>query len=935
MKFNFSCLACVAGALLGARLQAQPPAPSPSEAPREVRVAASNAPAAQKAAADMVCTGTNDERVINAAIRRLEHGGTVRLSDGDYYVDAFEQEGNSAINFGYNDGRARVTSIVGTTENKAYNTAYGATIHVTERAMSGMGTGPHDRYRLFYGCARKPPAPGAFFTYTHVNNANFANFYVKFHDASKPVIAFDGRLFGSMSLKLIGVYTEKYFRNRFLHEPVETPHVNSVGVYSVPSSNDEQARIRYDTCSVGGLHTGFVAEGVDHLIMQTCTAARCVVGYVFRGDCWKTLTMLNCADEGNAMLPQFYGRGHLTCIDFCIERFNEAYIPRPPAGEDLVLGAFEEDDGAWRGFISYTFQGEGYGVMRERVGFWAKGSGRNFRTVDLNADLDAPAVRRPRDAEADVVIYGGTSAGIAAAVAARRRGLSSIVVEPSRRIGGLTTGGLGQTDIGNKSAFGGIAREFYKAVKRYYDDDIHWRFQRRGDYSATGQAARQTKGEADTMWTFEPSAALRILRRWVARDEICVEFGERLDRTPAGGAAKGRAEGVVMDAGRIVALRTESGRTFRGKVFIDATYEGDLMAAAGVSYVVGRESNSAYGETLNGCQPSIPSAEHHQVKKGVSAYVVAGDRSSGLLPGVEPGPVDPPGAGDRRVQAYCFRSCLTDNPKNRIPFAKPEGYDERDYELLLRNLEAGEDWHVMGNCPLPNRKTDTNNNRGTSLDFIGANWDYPEASYEERDRIVAAHLKYQKGLFWTLANHPRVPESVRRECSRWGTCRDEFADGFGDGWQRQLYVREARRMVGDYVMTEANCTGERTASRPVALAAYTMDSHHVRRYATPDGFVRNEGNVEEDVKRGPYPIDYGAIVPKRSECANLLVPVCLSASHIAYGSIRMEPVFFSLGEVAARAAAEAVAGGVSVQDVDWRRAAVDVPGLQLKSKEQP
>ena len=886
------------------------------DVPREIRVAAVNAPSDQRVRADLLCTGTNDERVINAAIARLAYGGTVRLSDGDYYVDAFEQEGDSAINFGFNDGRARVVNIVGQTENKAYNTAYGAVIHVTERAMDKMGTGPRDCYRLFYGCAEKPPAPGAFFTYTHVNNANFENFYVKFHDASKPVIAFDGRLFGSMSLKLVGVYTERYFQDRFLHEPVKTPHPRSVGVWSVPSSNDEQARISYDTCSVGGLHTGFVADGVDHLIMRTCTAARCVVGYEFR-NCMKTLTMINCADEGNAMLPQFHGYGHLTCLDLCIERFNEKYIPRPVEGEDHVLGAFEEDEGRWHGFISYTFQGEGYGTMRERVGFWAKNSGRNFRTVDLNADLDAPPVPRPSEIEADVVIYGGTSAGLAAAVAAHRRGLKGVIVEPSRRIGGLTTGGLGQTDIGNKGAFGGIAREFYTAVRRYYDDDAHWERQRREDYRATGQA-RQTPGEENTMWTFEPKAALRILRRWVARDELDVVFGERLDR----------ASGVVKDKGRIVAIRMESGRVFRGKVFVDATYEGDLMAAAGVSYAVGREANSVYGETLNGSQPTIASAENHQVKKGVSAYVVAGDRSSGFLPGLDLGPVDPPGTGDRRVQAYCFRSCLTDDPKNRIPFRKPDGYDERDYELLLRNLEAGEDWHVLGNCPLPNRKTDTNNDRGTSLDFIGQNWSYPEASYAERERIVAAHLKYQQGLFWTLANHPRVPKEIRDYCARWGTCKDEFADGFGDGWQRQLYVREARRMVGDYVMTEHNCTQERTAPRPVAMAAYTMDSHHVRRYVTDDGCVRNEGNVEERVKRGPYPVDFGAIVPKRGECENLLVPVCLSASHIAYGSIRMEPVFFSLGEVAGRAAAEAIEGDVAVQDVDWRRTAIALPRVQ-------
>ena len=526
------------------------------------------------------------------------------------------------------------------------------------------------------------------------------------------------------------------------------------------------------------------------------------------------------------------------------------------------------------------------------------------------AALSLTCARSEPEDSADIVIYGGTSAGVAAAVQAARMGVKAVVVSPESRIGGLTTGGLGQTDIGNKAAIGGIAREFYRAVKRHYADDSSWQFERRADYK--GPKWEESFWAEDAMWTFEPKVALAILEGWVRRDGIRVVRGERLDRGPGG---------VRRDGGRIAAVRMESGRVFAGRVFIDATYEGDLMAAAGVPYAVGREDNSVYGETLNGCQPFLPSSNNHNFRPGVSAYVKPGDPASGVLPGVEKGPIEAPGTGDRRVQAYCFRSCLTDDPRNRIPFAKPEGYDERDYELLFRNLEAGESWRVMGNCKQPNRKTDTNNNLGTSLDFIGANWDYPEASYAERERIVAVHLKYQRGLFWTLANHPRVPKAVRDECSKWGTCRDEFGDGFGDGWQRQLYVREARRMIGEFVMTEHHCTHERRAPRPVALAAYTMDSHHVRRYATPDGLVRNEGNVEVRVSNGPYPIDYGAIIPRKSDCENLLVPVCLSASHIAYGSIRMEPVFFELGQAAAAAAALAVADGRAVQDVDYARLA--------------
>ena len=511
--------------------------------------------------------------------------------------------------------------------------------------------------------------------------------------------------------------------------------------------------------------------------------------------------------------------------------------------------------------------------------------------------------------EADVVIYGGTSAGIAAAVAVRERGHSAVVIEPSNRIGGLTTGGLGATDIGNKAAFGGLARRFYRDVRRHYDDPKAWTRQTRAEYNSSGRWPRNMD-DGEAMWAFEPHVALAVFKEWVRKAGVEVVYGERLDR----GAGKVKVEGEGEQR-KIVSLVTESGRVFRGKVFIDATYEGDLMAAAGVSYAVGRESNAEYGETLNGRARGLATA--HQLRPGVDPYVVKGDPASGLLPGIvaDDGVAD--GGADRLVQAYCFRSCLTDVPENRIPFAKPEGYDERDYEILFRNFEAGEKRSPLGHGHMPNRKTDTNNDGGFSLDFIGMNHGYPEASYAERDRIVAAHLRYQRGLFWTLANHPRVPENVRRAAARWGTCRDEFEDGFGDGWPRQLYVREARRMKGAYVMTEHNCRATRTAPRPVALAAYTMDSHNVRRYVGADGFAHNEGNVEVKVKNGPYGIDYFAILPKREECVNLLVPVCLSASHIAYGSIRMEPVFLALGAASAEAAALAIGRGTALQDVDY------------------
>ena len=519
----------------------------------------------------------------------------------------------------------------------------------------------------------------------------------------------------------------------------------------------------------------------------------------------------------------------------------------------------------------------------------------------------------------DLVVYGSSPAAIAAAVQARRMGASCVVVSPETRIGGLTTGGLGQTDIGNKSAFGGIALEFYRDVAAYYRDPAHWTWQKPEDYSPDGQCFG-TKG-SDAMWTFEPSAALRILKGWERRDKLDIRRGERLDRRPGG---------VTTKDGRIVSFRTRSGKTFAGRVFVDATYEGDLMAAAGVSYVVGREANDVYGETINGVQRKL--ATNHQFNPRVSAYVRPGDPSSGLLPFVERDDGAADGSGDRRVQAYCFRMCLTDVPENRIPFAKPADYDERNYELLLRNLEAippetfaknaKTPWNYMPwiNSAMPNRKTDTNNRTGFSTDFVGQNWSWPEASDEERERILKAHLDYQTGLMWTLANNPRVPAPIREEVSKWGTCRDEFTDGLGDGWQRQLYVREARRLVGESVVTEADVLRRRRASRPVAMAAYGMDSHNVRRYVDANGCARNEGNIEDWRAGGrPYPLDYGCLVPKRGECANLLVPVCVSASHMAFGSIRMEPVFFALGQVAGTAGALAAQSGAAVQDVPYDR----------------
>ena len=368
----------------------------------------------------------------------------------------------------------------------------------------------------------------------------------------------------------------------------------------------------------------------------------------------------------------------------------------------------------------------------------------------------------------DVVIYGSSPAALSAAISAQRLGKSAVIVCPETRIGGLTTGGLGQTDIGNKSAFGGLALQFYKDIADYYKDEANWTWQKRSDYLPDGQCAGSLG--ADSMWTFEPHAALRILEGWEKKHGLDIRRGEWLDRE----AGKVKVEGEGEQR-KIVSFCTLSGNVYRGKMFVDATYEGDLMAAAGVTYFVGREANSVYGETISGIE--VSGAKNHQFVKGVDPYVVKGDPKSGLLPNVEPyDPAEKDGDGDRRVQAYCFRMCLTDVPENRIPFAKPANYDEQDYELLFRDYEAA--WSRPGVKPtgarvwtgaaipsimsqMPNRKTDSNNRCGFSTDFIGANWTWPEASYEERERILKAHLDYQRGLMWTLANHPRIPEPVR------------------------------------------------------------------------------------------------------------------------------------------------------------------------------
>ncbi|MFT5734505.1 MAG: hypothetical protein ACI8WY_003187 [Planctomycetota bacterium] len=503
---------------------------------------------------------------------------------------------------------------------------------------------------------------------------------------------------------------------------------------------------------------------------------------------------------------------------------------------------------------------------------------------------------RAETQSADVIIYGGTSAAVIAAVQAKKMGNSVIIVSPDQHLGGLSSGGLGWTDSGKKEAIGGLSLEFYQRIKSHYDRPESWRQQKSEDYS------RYKEDEA-AMWVFEPHVAERVFEDFVREYDITVVRDAWLDRD----------KGVEKDGTRIIAITTLGGDRFEGKMFIDTTYEGDLLATAGVSYHVGREAGSVYREKWNGVQTGV--LHHgHWFKADVNPYKIPGDPDSGLLPrvGVEaPGEY---GQSDHRIQAYCFRMCLTNAEENRVPFPKPEGYDPDQYELLLRVFASGWREHFHKFDPAPNRKTDTNNHGPFSTDNIGFNYDYPEASYDDRRAIIKEHEVYQKGLMYFMANDPRVPEDVRTAMSKWGLPKDEFIDN--QHWSHQLYIREARRMIGHYVMTEHDCLDAVVTPDSVGMGSYTLDSHNVQRYVKADEFVQNEGDIGVRAPQ-PYEIAYGSIIPQAEEATNLLAPVAMSASHIAYGSIRMEPVFMILGQSAATAASIAIEKDLAVQAVDY------------------
>lgn len=532
----------------------------------------------------------------------------------------------------------------------------------------------------------------------------------------------------------------------------------------------------------------------------------------------------------------------------------------------------------------------------------------------------AVGVIRAADVSSDVLVYGGSASGVVAAVQAARMGKSVVLVEPGRHVGGLTASGLGMTDVGVMGTISGVSKEFYQRIHAYYTKPSAWVAETRQTYHDWMPAHWGVDGkkadELKILFQFEPKAAESVFRDMIREAGVKLLHGERLDLK----------NGVRKDGARIISLRMESGREFAARMFIDATYEGDVMAKAGVTYVTGREANAQYGETLNGILPSGPA-----VFKNVSPYVVAGDPKSGLLPHVEPKPPGVPGAADFRQQGYNFRICLTDVPANRVPIEKPADYNALEYEALIRwigtlnNVGPGQARSALvalgGNNRnlgisfqrMPNRKTDSNIGSEFGSDYLGMSWDWADGDYALREKRWQQHKTYIQGLVWTLGHDPRIPESVRQEMQRWGLPKDEFTDN--GHWPFQLYVREARRMVSDYVVTEHDARGTQSAEDPVALGSYHSDSHGVTYYVDEEGRLCREKGFY--VRTGVFGISYRSIRPRAAECTNLLVPMCLSATHAAYGPTRMEPVFMMLGHAAGAAASLALDRGVTLQGLPY------------------
>jgi hypothetical protein len=513
-------------------------------------------------------------------------------------------------------------------------------------------------------------------------------------------------------------------------------------------------------------------------------------------------------------------------------------------------------------------------------------------TCLLQLCINKPAAAQQKELSVDICVYGGTASGVMAAYTASKMGKKVLLIEPGKHVGGLTTGGLGYTDIGNKYAVTGLARDFYRRIGAHY-----------GKFE---------------QWIFEPHVAENILLSYSKKAAVPIQYQRRLVRAVK---QNGFISTIITESSN--ALGKSSFQTIRAKVFIDCSYEGDLMAAAGVRYFTGREDNTLYGETYNGVQLR----DKHQFPDGIDPYRIPGHPESGLLWGISDRILATAGSGDKNIQAYNFRLCLTNDPANRIPITRPADYDSTKYELLLRYLAKYPAKSIdafMKIDRMPNHKTDINNNGPFSTDMIGMNYDYPEADYAKRAAIQSAHEAYVKGLLYLTGHDARMPAALREQMLQWGYPKDEYTDN--GNWSSQMYVREARRMQGVYVMTQANCEGKEKVTDGIGMAAYTMDSHNTQRIVV-NGMVKNEGDVQIG-GFGPYPISYRAIIPRKQECSNLLVPVCLSATHIAYGSIRMEPVFMVLGQSAAMAAVMAINQKATVQDIN-------VAGLQQELKAHP
>lgn len=496
----------------------------------------------------------------------------------------------------------------------------------------------------------------------------------------------------------------------------------------------------------------------------------------------------------------------------------------------------------------------------------------------------------------DIVVYGGTSAGVLAAVQAKNMGKNVALICPEKHLGGMTSSGLGTIDVNKPKYIGGLTREYFHLVWQHYQAEHSWIWEEKQELGGIVKNLDDDK----LMWVVEPHVAESIFEALANEAQVDIIPNERLNRI----------DGVQQSDGWITSIEMESGKSFGGKMFIDASYEGDLMASV-ASYIVGRESNDLYGETLNGIRLNKKISFN---QKFLDPYVIFGNPDSGLLPRIDDDFGGNMGDAHPGIQSYNYRMCLTKHPDNCVMVEKPEGYNEKDYELLFRAIEARftpRSYFKLG--AMPNAKIDANNNGLVSTDYIGMSSSYPEADYATRKKIAKEHELWQRGLIWTLQNHPRVTEKVRAYYQSWGLPKDEFVDN--EHWPYVLYVREARRMISSYVVTEHTAMGKEPVPDSVGLASYPMDIHPVRYVQSPEEGIIAEGGLYVEV--APFPISYRAIVPKKKECKNLLVPVCLSASHVAYGSIRMEPVFMILGQSAASAACLAIDSQVALQDLSY------------------